>query len=111
LAPYHLPQREALIQDLIRSLGADGIALFYAWQHGQGCTEKLPKEQELLQMPGRGPLDFVPLLGALREINYGGWTEIFMHPVPRGIPILNTTAEVTEEICRARDYLQACLQH
>jgi sugar phosphate isomerase/epimerase len=111
LAPYHLPQREALIQDLIRWLGADGIAVFYAWQHGQGCTDKLPKEQELLQMPGRGPLDFVPLLAALREINYGGWTEIFMHPVPRGIPILNTTAEVTEEICRARDYLHACLRH
>lgn len=111
LAPYHLPQREELISDLIRSLGTEGIAVFYAWQHGLGCAQKLPKEQELLQLPGRGPLDFVPLLSALREIGYGGWTEIFMHPVPRGIPILNTTANVTNEICRARDYLQACLQH
>ena len=108
LAPYHLPQDEKLIGDLIRTLG-DSIAMFYAWQHGMGCTEKLPKEQELLQMPGRGELDFVPLLSALADINYQGWTEIFMHPVPRGIPILDSTAAVTAEINRARSYLQKCL--
>ena len=71
--------------------------------------EKLPKEEELLQMPGRGPLDFKPILAALARISYQGWTEIFMHPVPRGIPILPTTAEVTEEINRARSYLESCL--
>ena len=71
-----------------------------------GCMEKLPKQQELLQMPGRGPLDFEPLVGALSEIDYGGWTEIFMHPVPRGIPILETTDQVTAEINRARKYLE-----
>jgi sugar phosphate isomerase/epimerase len=103
-APYHLPQDERLLSDLIRSLG-DSIAMFYAWQHGMGCHEKLPKEQELLQMPGRGDLDFEPLLGALADINYEGWTEIFMHPVPRGIPILEPTSAVTEEINRSREYL------
>ena len=70
---------------------------------------KLPKEQELLQMPGRGPLDFAPILQALKRIDYRGFTEIFMHPVPRGIPILETTAAVTEEINRARAYLEVCL--
>ena len=109
LAPYHLPQNEQLISDLIRELG-DGIAMFYAWQHGLGCHQKLPKEQELLQMPGRGDLDFVPLVAALRDINYRGWTEIFMHPVPRGIPILDTTAAVTAEINRSRAYLAECLR-
>ncbi len=104
LAPYHLPQKTKLLADLVRSLG-DAIAMFYAWQHGMGCMEKLPKEQELLQMPGRGELDFAPLLNALRDINYTGWTEIFMHPVPRGIPILESTAAVTAEINRARSYL------
>ncbi|MFW6171710.1 MAG: sugar phosphate isomerase/epimerase family protein [Planctomycetota bacterium] len=103
-APYHLPGDERLLANLIRDLGGS-IAVFYAWQHGMGCMKKLPKKQELLQMPGRGNLDFRPLLGALREINYTGWTEIFMHPVPRGIPILETTAAVTREINRARDYL------
>jgi sugar phosphate isomerase/epimerase len=105
LAPYHLPQDEKLISQLIRDVG-DSISVFYAWQHGMGCHTKLPKEQELLQMPGRGKLDFAPLVAALKEINYAGWTEIFMHPVPRGIPILETTAEVTNEINRARAYLE-----
>ena len=104
LAPYHLPQDEEALAQLIRDLGP-AIEVFYAWQHGDGCMTKLPKEQELLQMPGRGPLDFRPLLQALADIQYSGWTEIFMHPVPRGIPILETAAEVTEEINRARTYL------
>ena len=104
LAPYHLPQDTKLISQLIRDLG-NRIAVFYAWQHGMGCMKKLPKEQELLQMPGRGELDFGPLLEALRDINYHGWTEIFMHPVPRGIPILEPTSAVVAEINRSRQYL------
>lgn len=107
-APYHLPQNEKLLSELIETLG-DSLAMFYAWQHGMGCMKKLPKEQELLQMPGRGPLDFKPLLASLKKINYNGWTEIFMHPVPRGIPILETTAAVTAEINRSRKYLEKLL--
>lgn len=74
-----------------------------------GCHQKLPKEQELLQMPGRGDLNFGPLVSALKRIDYKGWTEIFMHPVPRGVPILETAAEVTAEINRSRNYLDALL--
>lgn len=69
--------------------------------------KKLPKEQELLQMPGRGKLNFAPIVEALRKIRYEGFVEIFMHPVPRGIPILPTAKEVTAEINRARKYLQS----
>ena len=111
LAPYHL---ETLGVDaaghaaLIKTLG-NRIAMFYAWQHGMGCSKKLPKEQELLQMPGRGKLDFTPIVGALKQINYNGLTSIFMHPVPRGIPILPTAAQCTTEINRARTYLEKCL--
>jgi sugar phosphate isomerase/epimerase len=108
-APYHLPQDELLLSQLICDLG-DAIAMFYAWQHGLGCHEPRPKAEELLQMPGRGELDFRPLVAALREIRYTGWTEIFMHPVPRGIPILDSTSAVTAEINRARDYLAECLR-
>ncbi len=103
-APYHLPQDANLLADLILALGAS-LKVFYAWQHGMGCMQRLPKEQELLQMPGRGDLDFGPLVQALRQIKFSGWTEIFMHPFPRGIPILESAAEVTEEINRARAYL------
>jgi hypothetical protein len=33
-----------------------------------------------------------------------------MHPFPRGLPILDTTAAVTAEVNRARDYLRQCLE-
>jgi sugar phosphate isomerase/epimerase len=103
-APYHLPQDEKLQADLIRTLG-NSIRMFYAWEHGMGCHVKLPKEQELMQMPGRGELDFAPLLAALRDVKYDGWSEIFMHPVPRGVPILNSSEKITAEINRSRKYL------
>jgi hypothetical protein len=46
----------------------------------------------------------------LREIAFDGWTSIFMHPFPRGIPILNGNASaVSAEIARARAYLETKL--
>lgn len=109
LAPYHLEQDEALIAELITDLD-QRLVHFQAWQHGMGCMKKLPKEQELMQLPGRGQLNFVPILAALKKIGYPGRTEIFMHPVPRGIPILPTAKEVTAEINRSRAYLDLCLK-
>ena len=111
LAPYHL-ENLGLNGDDLAKLIVDlkgRMPMFYAWQHGMGCRTKLPKEQELLQMPGRGDLDFKPIVAALKQINYDGFTEIFMHPVPRGIPILPTATEVTAEINRARGYLENLL--
>jgi hypothetical protein len=46
----------------------------------------------------------------MKKIDYQGWTEIFMHPVPRGIPILETTAKVTAAINKSRAYLAECLK-
>lgn len=109
LAPYHLRQDPTLISKLIRDLGP-GLVHFYAWQHGMGCHKKLPKEQELLQLPGRGKLDFTAIVAALRAIEYHGWTEVFMHPVPRGIPILPTAGQVTDQINLSRGYLEKCLE-
>ncbi len=108
LAPYHLPQDSVLISRLIADLGRR-LVHFYEWQYGMGCHEKLPKEQELLQLPGRGRLDFAPIVSALKAARYNGWTEVFMHPVPRGIPILPTAPEVTELINQSREYLETCL--
>jgi sugar phosphate isomerase/epimerase len=109
LAPYHLSQDPIFLANLIRDLG-NNIAMFYAWQHGNGCMEAMPKEKELLQMPGRGELDFRLLVEAFRTIQYTGWTEIFMHPFPRGVPILETTSQVTIEINRARSYLDGLVK-
>lgn len=104
LAPYHLPQDAKLLSELIRHIDRK-MTLFYAWEHGKGCMKPMPKEEELQQMPGRGPLDWKPLLDALKAVNFTGPTEVFMHPTPRGIPILPTAAETTTEILRAKAHL------
>ena len=109
LAPYHLPQDANALAQVILDIGPK-LGLFYAWQHGLGAMKKLPKDEELLQLPGRGDLDFTPILAALKKIRFTGPTEIFMHPFPRGIPIRDTAAEVTAEINRSRDYLSQCLK-
>ena len=104
LAPYHLPQDAKAIGKLIEDI-APKLGLFYAWQHGKGAMTKQPREDEILQLPGRGDLDFGPIVAALAKVKYTGFTEIFMHPFPRGIPILDTAQEVTAEINRAAKYL------
>lgn len=108
LAPYHLPQETKLLSDLIRHIDKK-MTLFYAWEHGMGCMKPMPKDEELQQMPGRGKLDWKPLLQALKETNFTGPTEIFMHPTPRGIPILPTVAETTAEIIRAKKHLEGLI--
>lgn len=108
LAPYHLPQDTELMAGLIRDLGPK-LTVFLAWEHGMGCMKPMPKDEELQQMPGRGKLDFAPLMKALKETGYAGFTQIFMHPTPRGIPILPTAEETTAEINRAKAYLENCL--
>ena len=106
LAPYHLPQDTALLSGLIRHIDRK-MTLFYAWEHGKGCMKPMPKDEELQQMPGRGPLDWKPLLQALKDTRFTGPTEVFMHPTPRGIPIMPTAAESTAEIIRARQHLDS----
>ncbi|MEZ5384663.1 MAG: sugar phosphate isomerase/epimerase family protein [Prosthecobacter sp.] len=106
LAPYHLPQDTKLLADLIKHID-NKMTMFYAWEHGMGCTKPMPKEEELQQMPGRGKLDWKPLLQALKEVDFSGPTEVFMHPTPRGIPIMPTLAESTAEIVHGKNHLDA----
>jgi sugar phosphate isomerase/epimerase len=108
-APYHLPQDPALLAQLVRDLGPRMVH-FYAWEHGMGCHVKLPKVQEMKQLPGYGPLDFGRIMKALKDTKYSGRTSIFMHPVPRGIPILPTAPEVTRAINRSREYLEDLIE-
>ncbi len=108
LAPYHLPQDTKLLSGLITHIDKK-MTLFYTWEHGMGCMKPMPKEEELQQLPGRGKLDWKPLLAALKATKFTGPTEIFMHPTPRGIPIMPTAAETTAEIVRAKDHLESLL--
>lgn len=108
LAPHHLPQEAEQIASLAAEIGPS-LKFVYAQQYGKGSKEKLPKEDELLQMPGRGSLDFGPLMRQLASMQFTGPIEIFMHPVPRGVPILGSVRAITEEVIRARKYLLSTL--
>lgn len=104
LAPFHLPQDAAMLGKLTGDLG-DRIFYFYAWQHGDGSGDLAPSKQKR-QLPGIGPLDFKPMLAALKRNRFDGWTSIFMHPTPRGSPLHSTVKEVTAELNKARAFLE-----
>lgn len=111
LAFHHLHPWADQIPELIRDLGAKQIPFIYFQEHSDGIRAKVPKEIEMRQMPGfGGGLDYRPIVKALREINYGGHVEIFMHPTPRGIPILPTVGEITGAINKSRAYVEKCLK-
>lgn len=108
-APHHLYKWVGEMPSLIRALDKN-IGFFYAQEHGKGSYKKMPKEDEMLQMPGfGGGLDYRPIVKALKDINYLGYVEIFMHPYPRGLPILPTASEITSAINKSRKYLDSCL--
>jgi sugar phosphate isomerase/epimerase len=107
-APHHLHQWTDQIPSLITALGKN-LAFFYAQEFGMGFMQKLPKEDEMKQMPGYGGgLDYRPIAAALKKIRYTRMVEILMHPTPRGIPILPTTPQVTAAINKSRAYLDEC---
>ena len=111
LAFHHLHPWAEQIPALIRDLGNAHIPFIYFQEHSEGIRAKVAKEIEMRQMPGfGGGLDYRPIVKALREIDYGGWVEIFMHPTPRGIPILPTIPEVTSAINKSREYVERCLR-
>jgi sugar phosphate isomerase/epimerase len=110
-APHHLYKFEDDIPQLIRDLGDQHIPFMYFQEHSAGIYEKVPKEIEMQQLPGfGGGLDYRLIVSALRDIRYSGLVEIFMHPTPRGIPILPTIPEITAAINKSRTYVEACLK-
>ncbi len=109
LAPHHLHPWIEQLPALIRELGAKQIPFMYFQEHSAGLSQKVSKEIELQQLPGfGGGLDYRPVIKALADIRYTGLVEIFMHPTPRGIPILPTAAEITAAVNRSRDYIERC---
>jgi sugar phosphate isomerase/epimerase len=102
-APFHLPQDAAMLGQLVDDV-AGRILYYYAWQFGDGSGDLAPSKQKR-QLPGVGPLDFKPMLAALKRHRFGGYTSIFMHPTPRGSPLHSTVKEVTTELNKARAFL------
>ena len=110
LAFHHLHHFVAEIPSLIQDLGNSQIPFIYCQEHSEGIFKKAPKAIEMQQMPGfGGGLDYKPIVKALKKIQYTGYCEIFMHPVPRGVPILPTVKEITAAINKSRAYIDACL--
>ena len=103
LAPFHLPQDPILLGKLVGDLGGR-LFYYYAWQYGDGSGDLAPSKQKR-QLPGVGPLDFKPMLAALKRNKFAGWTSIFMHPSPRGSALHSTPKEVTVELNKARAFL------
>lgn len=109
LAPHHLHDAVEEIPQLIRHCGRENLPFVYFQEYHPSSKEQMPKEEELKQLPGFGSLDYVPILAALKEIRFAGLAEIFMHPTPRGVPMLPTAGAITEKILESRRYLDTCL--
>ena len=90
LAPYHIQTLKASVPEAIRICGKQ-LLFFYAWQH-------YPDEK---QLPGIGPTDMTPWIGALADIRYVGYVNPFMH----GHPQVDVMAA---NLAKSRDYLKAC---
>ncbi|MDF1754153.1 MAG: sugar phosphate isomerase/epimerase [Verrucomicrobiales bacterium] len=109
-APHHLHDAIEEIPKLISELGAKNIPFVYFQEYHPSSKKTMSKVHELKQMPGFGSLDYLPILAALRDIKFNGIAEIFMHPTPRGIPMLPTAKEITWAINQSRAYLDDCLK-
>ena len=109
-APHHLHEWADQIPALLRDLGAKNLPFMYFQEHSEGIFKKASKEEELRQMAGRGKLDYRPIVKTLRDIRFDGQVELFMHPTPRGIPVMPTTAEVTALINESRAYVEKCVR-
>jgi sugar phosphate isomerase/epimerase len=90
IAPYHLQNIKAPVDDVIRIAGSQ-LLFFYAWQAAGGMK----------QLPGHGPADFVPWLKALADIRYAGFVNPFLHGEP-------TPEELSAGMTKACAYLKDC---
>ncbi len=90
LAPYHVQAEKASVEEAISILGPQ-LFYFYAWQHAPGVQ----------QLPGLGPTDFTPWLGALAKINYRWYVNPFLHGEP-------PPDETTKALAKSVAYLKEC---
>jgi sugar phosphate isomerase/epimerase len=89
LAPYHLQAIGASVEEAIRIAGRQ-LLFYYAWQRANGMN----------QLPGHGPTDFQPWLGALAEVKYRWYVNPFMHGHVEPAPM-------SAALEKSRDYLRA----
>ena len=104
-APYHLPQNPEELGGLLKEIGPK-LAHIYLWQRP---TKEQKAADPLAELPGRGGMDFTPILAALKAIGFKGWSEIFTHAHVHNGAMAATTDGVTQEVVTSRQYLESCL--
>lgn len=109
-APHHLHDAIEEIPKLIRDGGNQQIPFIYFQEYHMSAKKKMSAQDQLKQLPGYGKLDYVPILRAMRDIQFSGLAEIFGHPVPRGIPMLESADKITQAINTSRAYIDQCLK-
>ncbi|MFQ6132930.1 MAG: sugar phosphate isomerase/epimerase family protein [Armatimonadota bacterium] len=88
LAPYHVMGAGEPVPEAVQAVG-EKLFFFYAWQRAPGMRE----------LPGDNTLDFLPVLRALRQVNYPGYVNIFTHAsAPK--------EEMTQAVIASREYLE-----
>jgi len=90
LAPFHVQRQEESVVDAIRVCG-DQLLFFYAWQNAPGTG----------QLPGIGPADCEPWIGALAEIGFRWPVNPFMHHEPE-------PDEMSAALAQSCKYLRTC---
>jgi sugar phosphate isomerase/epimerase len=109
-APHHLHEWRDQIPDLLRYAGGKNLPFIYFQEFSEGEFKQASKAIEMQQLPGfGGGLDYRLIVKALRDVRFKGVAEIFMHPVPRGLPILPTVGEITAAVNQSRAYVDKCL--
>jgi sugar phosphate isomerase/epimerase len=96
LAPYHLQTIKASVEEAIAVAGRQ-LFFFYAWQNASG--EK--------QLPGIGPTDFTPWLGALAKADYRGYVNPFMHHEPKP-DAMSAALKKSREYLHVRSAVWSC---
>lgn len=109
-APHHLFDVVDEIPGLIEHCGKENLPFIYFQEYHISSKQEMSVEEELKQLPGFGTLDYVPILAALKKVDFDGVVEIFMHPTPRGTPMLETPEAITEALQTSLAYLDGCLE-
>ncbi len=104
-APHHLYDAVDDIPALIEDCGKENLPFIYFQEFHKSSKEAMPDEAHWKQLPGFGTLDYKPILAALKKIDFSGVAELFGHPVPRGIPMSDSVASITDKINFSRKHI------
>jgi sugar phosphate isomerase/epimerase len=108
LAPQQLEPDAERIAGLIDRLGPSLFHVYASQAEPSGAFDLETLWPELQQLPGRGPLDFGPILAALARQEYAGAVTLLVLPSRTEEAPVRPPEEVTGHVSEARRYLERC---